>query len=175
MRKQNLFVSTIVMVLTNPALLPLRAIFRVDHSSRSNVILVKCYEAKSFRRLSFVQITFWPRCRVSCETSFDSKQPKLESKLVSILSETSCCFGCFGSISKQRVSVFRCFGSTETKQKTTETNRKKRKKYTYTLGGADFWIFWIFNWWQPAADVKCYSKTKVAKAFFFISCIPLRK
>jgi hypothetical protein len=43
------------------------------------------------------------------------------------------------------------------------------------LGGADFWIFWIFNLRQPAADVKCYSKTKVEKAFFFISCHSLRK
>jgi hypothetical protein len=37
------------------------------------------------------------------------------------------------------------------------------------FGWADFWIFWIFNQRQPAADVKCYSKTKVEKAFFFIS------
>jgi hypothetical protein len=43
------------------------------------------------------------------------------------------------------------------------------------VGWADFWIFWIFNRWQPAADVRCYSKTKVEKAFFFISCLPLRK
>jgi hypothetical protein len=28
---------------------------------------------------------------------------------------------------------------------------------------------------QPAADVKCYSKTKVEKASFLISCLPLRK
>jgi hypothetical protein len=47
--------------------------------------------------------------------------------------------------------------------------------HDYILGGADFWIFWIFNRWQPAADVKCYSKTKVEKASFFISCLPLRK
>jgi hypothetical protein len=45
----------------------------------------------------------------------------------------------------------------------------------YAVEGADFWIFWIFNRWQPAADVKCYSKTKVEKAFFFISCLPLGK
>jgi hypothetical protein len=43
---------------------------------------------------------------VSFETSFDSKQPKLEPKLVSALSETKR-FGCFASIAKQRVSVFR--------------------------------------------------------------------
>jgi hypothetical protein len=40
------------------------------------------------------------------------------------------------------------------------------------VGGADFWILWIFNRRQLAADVKCYSKTKVEKAFFFISCLP---
>jgi hypothetical protein len=40
------------------------------------------------------------------------------------------------------------------------------------IGGADFWIF---NRRQPAADVKCYSKTKEEKAFFFISCLPLQK
>jgi hypothetical protein len=28
-------------------------------------------------------------------------------------------------------------------------------------GGADFWIFWIFNPRQPAADVKFYYKTKL--------------
>ncbi len=33
--------------------------------------------------------------RVSYETSFDSKQPKLESKLVSALSETKCLFRLF--------------------------------------------------------------------------------
>jgi hypothetical protein len=43
------------------------------------------------------------------------------------------------------------------------------------IRGADFWIFWIFNRWQPAADVKCFSKTKEEKALFFISCLPLRK
>jgi hypothetical protein len=65
---------------------------------------------------------FWDR--VSCETNFDTKQPKLEPKLVSKLSETRRLFnfGCFGSISKQRVSVFRL---KRNKKKTTETNRKK--------------------------------------------------
>ncbi len=45
--------------------------------------------------------------RVSFETSFDSKQPKLEPKLDSALSKQNVCFGCFASIAKQRVSVFR--------------------------------------------------------------------
>jgi hypothetical protein len=41
-------------------------------------------------------ISLWYRGhRVSCETSFDSKQPKLEPKLVSILSETRCLFRLF--------------------------------------------------------------------------------
>ncbi len=34
----------------------------------------------------------WHSPRVSFETSFDSKQPKLEPKLVSALSETKCLF-----------------------------------------------------------------------------------
>jgi hypothetical protein len=45
-----------------------------------------------------------PRYRVSLETSFYSKQPKLETKPVSALSETknpkNVCFECFASISK---------------------------------------------------------------------------
>jgi hypothetical protein len=55
------------------------------------------------------------------------------------------------------------------------TGRKLFSENICKIGGADFWIFWIFNRWQPAADVKCYSKTKVEKAFFFISCQSLRK
>ncbi len=34
-------------------------------------------------------------CRVSFESSFDTKQPKLESKLASALSETNCLFRLF--------------------------------------------------------------------------------
>ncbi len=45
--------------------------------------------------------------RVSFETSFDSKQPKLEPKLVSTLSETKRLFRLFRFLPKQRVSVFR--------------------------------------------------------------------
>jgi hypothetical protein len=48
---------------------------------------------------------------MSYETSFISKQPKLEPKLGLAPSETypkqDVCFGCFGLISKQGVSVFR--------------------------------------------------------------------
>jgi hypothetical protein len=61
---------------------------------------------------------------VSCETNFDSKQPKMEPKLVSKLSETRRLFRLFrfNTVSKQRVSVFRL---NRNKKKTTETNRKK--------------------------------------------------
>ena len=45
--------------------------------------------------------------RVSFETSFNSKQPKLEPKQVSKLSETKLFSGCFASSSKQQVSMFR--------------------------------------------------------------------
>ncbi len=37
----------------------------------------------------------WLQTRVSFETNFDSKQPKLEPKLVSALSETKCLFWLF--------------------------------------------------------------------------------
>jgi hypothetical protein len=52
------------------------------------------------------------RIRVSCENSFDSKQPKLEPKLVSALSETKCLFWLFRFYTETE-----CFGvSIEPKQ-----------------------------------------------------------
>jgi hypothetical protein len=48
------------------------------------------------------------RSRVSYKTSFDSKQPKMEPKLVSTLSETRRLFRFVVSI-QYRNSVFRCF------------------------------------------------------------------
>jgi hypothetical protein len=42
-----------------------------------------------------LRIGWEPATRVSFETSFDSKQPKLEPKLVSALSETKCLFRLF--------------------------------------------------------------------------------
>jgi hypothetical protein len=60
--------------------------------------------------------------RVSCENNFDSKQPKLEPKLVSKLSETRRLFRLF------RFNIeTRSFGVSiePNKTKTTETNRKK--------------------------------------------------
>jgi hypothetical protein len=38
----------------------------------------------------------------------------------------------------------------------------------YTVGGVDFWIFWIFDLLQLAIDWQNNSKTKVVKVFFFI-------
>jgi hypothetical protein len=43
-----------------------------------------------------------------------------------------------------------------------------------TLGGVDFWIFWIFYLLQLNLDWQKNSKTKVEKAFFFILCLPVR-
>jgi hypothetical protein len=62
--------------------------------------------------------------RVSFETSFDSKLPKL----VSALSETKHLFCCFSSISKQRVSMFRL-------------NRNKQKTNRNSLIGSIFCYF----------------------------------
>jgi len=63
--------------------------------------------------------TFTPR--VSFETNFDSKQPKLEPKL-------NVCFGCLASILKQRVSMF-------------WLNRNKQKTNQNSLIGSIFWSF----------------------------------
>jgi len=60
---------------------------------------------------------------VSSKTSFDSKQPKMEPDLVSALSKQNVCFGCFGSLQKQLVSVFQL---NQNNKKPTETNRKKQ-------------------------------------------------
>jgi hypothetical protein len=60
--------------------------------------------------------------RVSCETSFDSKQPKLEPKLVSNLSETRRLFRLF----RLNIETGRFGVSIEPKQ--TENNRNKQKK-----------------------------------------------
>ncbi len=66
-----------------------------------------------------------PSTRVSFETSFYSKQTKLEPKLVSALSEKNLCFGCLASIPKQRVSMFRL-------------NRNKQKTNRNSLIGSIF-------------------------------------
>ncbi len=78
--------------------------------------------------------------RVSFETSFDSKQPKMEPKLVSAWSETNVCFGCFSFIPKQRVSVFRL-------------NQNKQKNNWNSVIESIFWyflsenlgLFWFFS------------------------------
>jgi hypothetical protein len=63
------------------------------------------------------------KIRVSYETNFDSKQPKLEPKLVSTLSETRRLFRLF----RYNIETGRFGVSIEPKQKqkTSETNRKK--------------------------------------------------
>ncbi len=66
--------------------------------------------------------------RVSFETSFDSKQPKLEPKLVLALSETKHLFCCFASIPKQRVLMF-------------QLNRNKQKTNRNSLMGSIFCNF----------------------------------
>jgi hypothetical protein len=57
--------------------------------------------------------------RVSFETNFDSKQPKLEPKIVSALSKTKCLFRLFRIL--YRNSGLRCFDWTETNKRPTET------------------------------------------------------
>jgi hypothetical protein len=57
--------------------------------------------------------------RVSCETNFDSKQPKLEPKLVSKLSETRRLFRLF------RFNIETGSFGVSIEPKQTENNRKK--------------------------------------------------
>jgi hypothetical protein len=54
-----------------------------------NVVALFC---KGTRFLFYGHKLFYARVRLSFETSFDSKHPKLEPKLVSALSETKCLF-----------------------------------------------------------------------------------
>jgi hypothetical protein len=61
--------------------------------------------------------------RVSCETSFYSKQPKLEPKLVSILSETRCLFRLF------RFYIETAFFGVSIEPKQTKNNPKKYDYY----------------------------------------------
>jgi hypothetical protein len=65
--------------------------------------------------------------RVSCETNFDSKQPKLEPKLVSKLSETRRLFRLF----RFNIETGSFGVSIEPKQK--ENNRNKPKKVAKLL------------------------------------------
>jgi hypothetical protein len=46
--------------------------------------------------------------------------------------------------------------------------RDRLKRSLFLIGEVDFWIFWIFNFFQFAIDGKNNSKTKVEKVFFFI-------
>ena len=89
------------------------------------------------RRLSYWQEKGemgWAGRRVSFETSFDSKQPKLEPKLVSALSETKRLFRLF-----RRNREFRCFDWTETNRRPTETE--------YNRIEIEYFIFHVQQQW----------------------------
>jgi hypothetical protein len=62
------------------------------------------------------------KSRLSCETSFDSKQPKLELKLVSILSEARSLFRLF------RFYIETAFFGVSIEPKLNKNNRNKPKK-----------------------------------------------
>jgi hypothetical protein len=70
----------------------------------------------------FGHVWFWENDegRVSYETSFDSKQQKMEPKLVSTLSETSCLFRLF----RFNIDTV-CFDWTETMKKEPKQTEKK--------------------------------------------------
>jgi hypothetical protein len=97
----------------------------------------------------------FPESRVSCETSFDSKQPKLEPKLVSILSETRCLFRLFRFYIETA-----CFGvSIQPKQNKKQPKQEKINvlktfivKYTIFVSCfVDIWLtnaFDVHKWWM---------------------------
>ncbi len=68
--------------------------------------------------------------RVSFENSFDSKQPKLEPKLVSALFETKCLFRLF------RFYIETASFGVSVKPKQNETNRNKQKTKNRTRPSA---------------------------------------
>ncbi len=75
--------------------------------------------AISIRNLHSLRVESLSVGRVSFETSFDSKQPKLEPKLVSALSETKRFVSVVSLLCRNR--EFRCFDWTETNRRPTET------------------------------------------------------
>jgi hypothetical protein len=71
---------------------------------------------------------------VSCETSFDSKQSKLEPKLVSILSKTRCLYRLF------RFYIETASFGVSVETKTTETNQKNCNKVkVFKISKTNFW------------------------------------
>jgi hypothetical protein len=67
---------------------------------------------------------------VSSETSFVSKEPKLEPKLISAYPKEDVCFSCFALISKMGVSVFR---NNRNKEKTNRNSSKFGKISTFLI------------------------------------------
>jgi hypothetical protein len=100
--------------------------------------------------------------RVSFETSFDSKQPKL----VSALSETKHLFGCFAFISKQRVSMFQL---NRNKQKTNRNSLIENIVWHFSenlglflLVSKQFCLFQLFRY-----RFETMKQTKTNHNFFF--------
>jgi hypothetical protein len=81
---------------------------------------------------------------VSSETSFVSKQPKLEPKLVSALSETRRLFRLFRFNIENR--EFRCFETTETNKRPTETAANLLKYQPFYFPYHKFCLFWLFRY-----------------------------
>jgi hypothetical protein len=88
--------------------------------------LLVCKEPKKYTDIFFVnrQISITVINRVSSETSFDSKQPKLEPKLFSTLFETRCLFRLF----RFYIETARFGVSIKPKQKKMNRNKPKKDK-----------------------------------------------
>ncbi len=91
---------------------------------------------------------------MSFETSFDSKQPKLEPKLVLALSETKCLSRFFTAIPKQRVLMFRL-------------NRNKQKTNQNSLTESIFWYFSENLGLKHENFSFCFHETQPKQIFFW--------
>ncbi len=93
---------------------------------------------------------------MSFETSFDSKQLKLEPKLVRRYPKQNVCFGCFASIPKQRVSMFQL---NQNKQKSNRNNLKA-SIFCYflqkILAFLFFLVFWFFQFFSVCFETVCF-------------------
>jgi hypothetical protein len=119
-------------------------------------------ESGQIKSVNLLQNTVSNRTRVSFETSFDSKQPKLEPKLVSALSETKRLFRLF----RFYVETENFYVSIEPKQ--TEDQQKQFDRehilqfFTENLGLFRFFVFFLrfFGFFRLFRLFRFYTETE---------------
>jgi hypothetical protein len=80
---------------------------------------------------------------VSFETSFDSKQPKLEPKLVSALSETKRLFRLF-----RFYTVTECFDVSIEPKQTKDQPKQFDREHILQFFTLNLWFFWFFRFFS---------------------------